>query len=338
MSERRILLSVVCPAYEEEEALPHFHAELMRVLDGLEADYVIEVIYVDDGSLDGTLEVLRSMTGADQRVRYLSLSRNFGHQAALSAGLEHARGDIVITMDADLQHPPQVIPKLIAEWEAGADLVITIRADDPTLKWSKRFASRAFYKVLRWMSGTEMRPSAADFRLMTRKTVAALLSLKETHRFVRGLVQWLGFNCKEVRFEPRHRIAGRSKYTLGKQLTLGLDGILSFSKLPLRLVLGFGLGMVGLGLCGALATVVGLASGSMSNPSLWVLLSAMTLIGGAVLFGLGIVGEYVARIYEQVKQRPAYLLKETGNVAAIAEAADKVERTKMAGRNGRMVA
>jgi dolichol-phosphate mannosyltransferase len=309
----------------------------MRVLDGLETDFAIEVIYVDDGSLDGTLGVLRHIAAADKRVRYLSLSRNFGHQAALSAGLEHARGDIVITMDADLQHPPEVIPQLIAEWKKGADIVITIRADDPTLKWSKRFSSRAFYKVLRWMSGTEMRPSAADFRLMTRKTVSALSSLKETHRFVRGLVQWLGFNCKEVWFEPRHRVAGKSKYTLRKQLTLGLDGIFSFSKLPLRLVLASGLGLLGLGLCATLATIVGLLTGSIGNAALWVLLSAMMSIGGAILVGLGIVGEYVARVYEQVKQRPAYLLKETGNVGMSAER-EILDQARSTERNGRIAA
>jgi dolichol-phosphate mannosyltransferase len=316
MSAQRPQLSVVCPAYEEESALPIFHAELVRVLEGLNAEFDIEILYVDDGSCDGTLAVMRRLAGDDPRVRYLSLARNFGHQAALTAGLEHAAGDLVITMDADLQHPPEVIPRLIEEWKRGADIVITLRADDPTLAWSKRFSSRLFYRLMRWMSGTEVRPSAADFRLMTRPAVAALLRLKESHRFIRGMVQWLGFSCREVHFTPRQRVAGQSKYTWRKQLSLGLDGMFSFSKLPLRfsLYLGLLLAMIGAG-C-SIRLLLGLIAGSFSEASLWVVLTAMNLIGGATLVGLGIVGEYVGRIYEQVKGRPEYLLKETGNVAS----------------------
>jgi dolichol-phosphate mannosyltransferase len=310
------LLSIVCPAYEEEAALPLFHAELMRVLDGLAAEYRVEVLYVDDGSRDGTLGVLRRLAEADPRVRYLSLSRNFGHQAALTAGLEHAEGDIVITMDSDLQHPPEVIPQLLDEWKQGADVVITIRADDPTLAWSKRFGSRLFYRLMHWMSGTEVRPSAADFRLMTRPAVAALLRMKESHRFIRGMVQWLGFACREVHFAPRQRVAGRSKYTLRKQLTLGLDGMFSFSKLPLRLPVYFGLFLAALGIGCSLWLVIGLIAGGLSNLGFWALLAVLNIVGGGILLGLGVVGEYVGRIYEQVKERPAYFLKETGNLSS----------------------
>jgi len=315
MSETRPLLSIVCPAFEEESALPLFHRELMIVADRLAIDYAVEVIYVDDGSRDRTLDVLAGMAAADSRVGYLSLSRNFGHQAALTAGLEHARGDVVISMDSDLQHPPEIIPLLLEQWKKGADIVITIRADDPSLKWSKRFSSRLFYKVLAWMSETEVRPSASDFRLMSRPAVLALLRMKETHRFVRGMVQWLGFHCEEVQFEPRQRVAGRSKYTFRKQLNLGLNGMLAFSKLPLRLVLAAGIGLLGVGTLCSIWLIASLFLESIGNPVFWTLLAAINLIGGTTLIGLGIVGEYVGRIYEQVKDRPIYFLKQAGNVA-----------------------
>jgi polyisoprenyl-phosphate glycosyltransferase len=311
MNETRMLLSVVVPAYAEESALPVFHQELMRALAGLEGEFDVEVIYVDDGSPDGTLAVLREIAAASPRAQYLSLSRNFGHQAALTAGLDHARGGLVVTLDADLQHPPEVIPLLIDEWKKGADVVLTIRADDPSLKWSKRFSSWLFYRTMQWMSGTEVRPSAADFRLMTRTAVDALLSLRESHRFVRGMVNWLGFPCREVRFTPNQRIAGRSKYTFRKQLSLGLDGMFSFSKLPLRLATGLG-GLLAVGgAASALWLGLATAAGWAADPAFWLLLIGMQLIGGATLLALGIVGEYVGRIYEQVKQRPTYLLKES---------------------------
>jgi dolichol-phosphate mannosyltransferase len=169
---------------------------------------------------------------------------------------------------------------------------------------------------MRWMSGTEVRPSAADFRLMTRPAVAALLRLKETHRFIRGMVQWLGFPCREVQFSPKQRIAGKSKYTFRKQLSLGLNGMFSFSKLPLRFSLYLGLGLTVLGAGCSIWLIAGLIAGIMSNPMTWTLLAALNLIGGAMLVALGIVGEYVGRIYEQVKDRPAYFLKETGNVVS----------------------
>ena len=316
MNITRAVLSVVVPAYSEETALPVFHDELMRVLHGLDREYDIEVLYVDDGSPDGTLAVLRQLAAVDPRIRYLSLSRNFGHQAALTAGIEHARGDLVVTLDADLQHPPALIPVLLEQWKEGADIVLTIRADDPSLKWSKRFSSRLFYRAMRWMSGTEVRPSAADFRLMTRPAVDALLRLKESHRFIRGMVQWLGFPCREVSFAPHQRVAGRSKYTFRKQLNLGLDGMFSFSKLPLRLTAALGLLLGSVGLACLLGLAVALLTGRSADPGFWILLAAMNLIGGATLLGLGVVGEYVGRIYEQVKQRPAYLVKEAGNLAA----------------------
>jgi polyisoprenyl-phosphate glycosyltransferase len=312
MSAKRVKLSLVCPAYEEEDALPAFHQEILRVLDSLQAEYEIELLYVDDGSRDGTLLLLRQWALQDERVRYLSLSRNFGHQAAITAGLEHASGDVIVTMDSDLQHPPELVPTLLARWKEGHDVVLTIRGEDQTLGLFKRLSSQWFYRVMRWFSETETRPGAADFRLMTRKAVDALLRLRESHRFLRGMVQWVGFSTAEVPYQPSKRVAGVSKYSLRRMLAFGCDAIFSFSRLPLRLsaFLGVSLLFGGLGM-GMLLLLRVLLGATGASEGTWVLLAALAVVGGAVMGSLGIIGEYVGRIYEQVKGRPIYLLKET---------------------------
>ncbi|MHB1424514.1 MAG: glycosyltransferase family 2 protein [Gemmataceae bacterium] len=302
-------LSIVCPAFEEEEVLPHFHAELCAVLAPLEGEYDIEILYIDDGSRDGTLAYVRRLAAEDARIRYLSLSRNFGQQAALTAGMEHARGDAVITLDSDLQHPPSLIPALLEQWRKGHDVVLTFREDDPRLNYFKRVSSRAFNAVMHWLSDTPVSSAASDYRLLSRKAVDALMRLHEKHRFLRGMVNWLGFRTTTVAFHPSSRGAGATKYTLRRMLALATDAMLSFSKLPLRLALVLGLLLVVLG--GGFAVLVlgrSLFGGYISGSQM--VLIALFLIGGSILCALGIVGEYVGRIYEQVKARPLYLLKE----------------------------
>jgi dolichol-phosphate mannosyltransferase len=321
MTMTRPLLSVVSPVYEEEEALPYFHRVLGEVLDGLAGEYDIEIVYVDDGSRDGTLPLLRRMTREDPRVRYHSLSRNFGHQAALTAGLERARGDVVVTLDSDLQHPPSLIPALLARWREGFDVVATIRADDRSLGWFKRLTSRGFYGLMRWFSDTEIRAAAADFRLMSRRAVQGLLQLKESHRFLRGMVHWLGFPTTEVHFSPAARAAGVSKYTVGRMLRFAADGVLSFSRVPLRLPLYLGVAAGAAGLAYGAWLLTRLATGTgVRETSLALML--LLLIGGAVLCSLGVLGEYVGRIYEQVKGRPLYVVKESHDDAGAGRAAD----------------
>ena len=315
-------LSIVCPAFEEEEVLPHFHRELCAVLARLDGAFAVEILYVDDGSGDHTLDVLRALAALDPRVRYLSFSRNFGHQAALTAGLEHARGDVVITMDSDLQHPPQLIPELLRHWRAGCDVVLTVRAEDPQLGVVKRLTSRLFYRAMRRLSDTEIRFAAADFRLLSRKAVAALLRLGETHRFLRGMVQWLGYPTAEVPYRPAPRRAGVTKYTLRRMVNFGLDAVLSFSRVPLRLILFTGLAAVAAGLVLGVVFAVLAAAGGLGMGAGWAaVLVALHLLGGCILVGLGVVGEYVGRIYEQVKGRPIYLLKESSDEAEAAAAA-----------------
>jgi dolichol-phosphate mannosyltransferase len=304
-------LSIVCPAYEEEEVLPRFHAELSTVLAGLEREYEIEILYVDDGSRDGTLTYLRSLAAADPRVRYLSLSRNFGHQAALTAGLEHATGEVIISLDSDLQHPPELIPKLLEKWKEGNDVVLTLREDDPRLSRFKRLTSRSFYHMMRYLSDTEVRMAASDFRLMTRKAVNALLQLPETHRFLRGMVNWLGFPTAAIPYMPASRAGGVSKYTLRRMANFAADAMLSFSKTPLRLSLLAGMLFLVLGM---FFTVVAAAELLFTPADLLnsaTVLSAVFIVGGCTLCALGVVGEYVGRIYDQVKGRPIYVLKES---------------------------
>lgn len=317
MARDRRKLSIVCPAFNEEEVLPHFHRELCAVLAALATDYEIEVIYVDDGSCDGTLAVLRELAAHDARVRYLSFSRNFGHQAALTAGLEIARGDAVVTMDSDLQHPPELLPALLEKWRAGFEVVLTIREEDRRLGLVKRFTSKCFYRVMRLLSDTDIRMAAADYRLMSRRAVEALLQLRETHRFLRGMVQWLGFRAAEVPFQPAERRAGASKYSLRRMLNLAGDGLLSFSRLPLRVATFLGLLSLSFGLLAALYLAGSWLLGREQAGAGWgVVLASLYVLGGCILCGLGLVGEYVGRIYEQVKGRPLYVLKERSPEAA----------------------
>jgi dolichol-phosphate mannosyltransferase len=312
MNPSRPLISVVCPAYQEEEVLPLFHAELGAVLASLKEQYRFEIIFVDDGSSDGTLACLRHLGQADPRVRYLSLSRNFGHQAALTAGLEHARGDAVISMDSDLQHPPRVLPALLDRWRAGHDVVITIRQEDTHLHWFKRHSSRLFYRAMKWVGATEVRPAAADFRLLSKAALSAFLRLRERHRFVRAMVQWLGFTAAEVCFKPGPRRAGCTKYTLSRMIRLAGDGLFSFSNFPLRLPLYAGLIAWTLGffqLAGCLSYLA--LGGEGLNFTLQYLIFLGHLLGGGVLVGLGTIGEYLGRVFDEVKRRPLYLVKES---------------------------
>ncbi len=319
------LLSVVSPAFNEEAGLPHFHAALAAILDQLSGQCRAEIVYVDDGSRDGTLAVLRRLAIEDGRVRYLSLSRNFGNQAALTAGLEHAAGDAVVTMDSDLQHPPTVIPTLVAKWREGHDVVLTVRADgsDRTQNWFKRNASTMFHDLLRRWSNLDVRPGASDFRLLSRRAVDNLLRLGESHRYVRGLVQWLGFPAAAVPFETAPRFAGVSRYTLGRLMRLAFDGLLSFSRMPLRLTIGVGLAAVGISF--AVSSGLGLVYGI--DPVTAGVLLAIHVVGGSVLAAVGVLGAYVVRIYEESKRRPLYVLKESWPAALAISARPSAQKS-----------
>jgi dolichol-phosphate mannosyltransferase len=308
----RPLISIVCPAYCEEEVLPRFHEALSQGIEPLAAEYDLEILYVDDGSSDGTLAVMRKLATSDSRVRYYSLSRNFGQQAALTAGLEQARGDVVVSLDTDLQHPPRIILQLIEEWHKGSEVVHTIRAEDLRLSWFKRTSSRVFYKVLGWCSDLDVRAGASDFRLLSRRAVDAVLRMRESHRYMRGIVQWLGFRSSQVHFEPDARGAGTSKYTLRRLVALALDGLLSFSPAPYRFAVGAGLALTAISGLFSIAAVLGFVGWGEPAGRVGVIgLAAIHAIAAAMLFAANIFGEYLFRIYEQAKDRPVYLIGES---------------------------
>jgi glycosyltransferase involved in cell wall biosynthesis len=323
------LLSVVAPAFNEAACLPAFHSELMRILDTLCEDFDVEVLFVDDGSRDETPLLLEEWASADSRVHYLCLSRNFGHQAALSAGLEQARGDIVISLDADLQHPPALIRELLRQWQAGHDIVLTLRQDGQETHWFKAWTSALFYRVMRSMSGMEIRPGAADFRLMSRHALDAFLRMPERNRFVRGMIHWLGFRVAEVHFTAPPRFAGKSKYTLIRMVRLARDGLLSFSRVPLHASLLLAGVMIGLSwLTSSLASIY-----CLEGSYRWLVSFVLTM-GHATLGGLWLAlvafSEYLARIHEQVLQRPLYVVARKSSSLAperqVAEAVAEVWR------------
>ena len=304
-------VSIVSPALNEEEVLPLFHAELCRVLSTLEQDYEFEIIYVDDGSTDGTLRLMRLWANADPRVRYVSLSRNFGHQAAYTAGLERAHGDAVVMMDCDLQHPPALLPSLLARWQEGHDLVVTLRSGRHAGA-IRNFASSCFTGLLHRLSRQPMRPHMLDYCLLSRRASDNLLRLRESHRYLRGLVQWLGYSTAEVVFDPPPRAAGTTRFSFPRLLAFSLDALSSSSRIPLRLAFLLGIGFL---ICGAGVLTRGLLGalipGWEMDGWLTAILASIHLVGGSVLCALGIVGEYVGRTFEQVKGRPLYLVKET---------------------------
>ncbi len=302
-------LSIVVPVYNEESGLERFHAELTRVLQSLGQPY--EVVYVDDGSTDASLAVLSRLRDADPAVGGVALTRNFGHQVALTAGLELASGRAVVTLDADLQHPPEVIERLVSEWKRGALVVTAVRSETAGSGPLKTLTSRLFYGVINRLSSTPVRPDAADFRLLDRRAVEALRSMRERHRFLRGMVGWLGFPEATVSFKAGRRAAGRSQYTWRKMFRMAGDGIVSFSTAPLRAALW--LGLAALGVCGLYAAYVVYmwAFQSVFVIRGWASTVLLNMfLGGCQLILLGVAGEYIGRIYEEVKGRPLYLVRE----------------------------
>lgn len=310
MTEHRPLVSIVCPAYHEQEVLPHFHVELSRVLAPLEAQYQFEILYIDDGSRDQTLQAMQSVAFDDPRVRVLSLARNFGKEAALQAGLEHADGDLIITMDTDLQHPPELIPQLLEKAKEPVDLVITVRQEYQKPGWFNQLGTQAFYRVLHALSEIEIRQETSDYLLMKRKVADVLMRMQEKHRFMKGLIHWMGFKYLEVPFHPKERTLGLTKFSFLRLMALGKDCLFSFSKKPLTLATTFGSITLCVGLAWALAALVQLIFqvGETKWTANYMIVSSHVL-AGAILLAIGILGEYLGRIWEQVRSRPNYLLK-----------------------------
>jgi len=309
MERTLCLLSVVAPMYEEEALVEVFHR---RVCDALE-DVPFELVLVDDGSQDRTPELLEQLAERDERVRVVSLSRNFGHQTAITAGLDHARGDAVVMIDADLQDPPELIPEMLEHWRRGTDVVYAVRKRREGETRFKLATARWFYKLFSALGDVELEPDSGDFRLLDRAPLDALRSMRERNRFLRGMTVWIGYSQTAVPYERDPRYAGETKYTLRKMVTFSLDAISSFSHRPLQLatLVGF--------FCAALAFVlipiiVALRIVGSYLPGFGSITIAVLLLGGIQLMAIGLIGEYVGRIYDEVKGRPLYLVRERLNV------------------------
>jgi glycosyltransferase involved in cell wall biosynthesis len=302
------LLSVVAPLYNEEELVERF----VRRACAAVADYTFELVLVDDGSSDATPELLDRMAAEDPRVRVIHLSRNFGHQAALTAGLEHAVGDVVAMIDADLQDPPELIPTMVARWEAGADVVYAVRKQREGETAFKLATASFFYRLFDKLAQVDLEPNSGDFRLLDRRALDALLTMTERSRFLRGMTVWVGFTQTAVPYERDARHAGETKYTLRKMLRFSLDAIASFSHVPLQLATYVGLMSAGLAFV-AIPVVIGLHFAGSYLPGFGSLTIAILLLGGIQLIALGVIGEYVGRIYDEVKHRPLYIVREERN-------------------------
>jgi glycosyltransferase involved in cell wall biosynthesis len=309
VSVDRVLVSLVLPVYNEAEVLEQTHARLRAVIDPLPERFLI--YYVDDGSQDETPHILRRLAQEDPRIRILTLSRNFGHQAALTAGLDHAEGEIVISLDADGQHPPELIPEMIALIRQGYDIVQTQRVDVEQPLSFKRWSSALFYRLINVLSGTPILPGAADFRALSRQAVEALKSMPEYHRFLRGMVAWIGYRTIILPYRPQERLAGRSKYSLRKMLRLAMDAIFSFSLAPLYLGLSLGIVLLFLALLEMIYVLSFWISGNTSRlaPGWSSLMFVILIVGGMLMVLLSFIGLYVGYIFQEVKRRPVYLLR-----------------------------
>jgi glycosyltransferase involved in cell wall biosynthesis len=302
-------VDIILPVYNEEEGLVAFHRTLSGVLDGLAGAYQFNIIYVLDRSRDDSFSVLRTLALQHSNVTVLHLSRRFGHQMSLVAGIDRSRGDAAIMMDCDLQHPPEIIPALLAAFEEGYDIVQTIRQYDSRATFWKRWTSQLFYRLQNALSPVEIAEGAADFRLISRK-VAQLFqtSIREQNQFLRGLFQWAGFRTAKVSFVSAPRHTGRTKYRPGRLLTFSIIGITSFSKLPLRfaIVAGFVISLLSV-LYGIWMIGIYLWAGHLP-PGYTSLIVVVLFVGGLQLTVLGIIGEYLGSVFDEVKNRPLYVI------------------------------
>ncbi|MEI8097646.1 MAG: glycosyltransferase family 2 protein [Sediminibacterium sp.] len=304
-------ISIVVPVCNEQGNIPVLVNALQEVLASV--TYPYKIIFIDDGSSDDTLAILKQRANIDSSIFYISLSRNFGHQNALKAGLDIADGDAVIMMDGDMQHPPELIPVMLEMWEKGNDIVYTIRKDHKDLPMMKRKTSTMFYNLINNLSDIELEQGTADFRLMDKKVVAIFKDFKETDLFLRGLVKWMGFQQAGIEYEPAQRTQGKSKYTLKKMIRFALQGITSFSTKPLYIAtyLGFSFSLVSL----LYIPYIGYSYYFGHVISGWTsMIATIAFFGGLQLMILGIIGMYLGKLFLQSKQRPHYIVKESNIV------------------------
>ncbi len=300
-------VTLLIPCYNEEESIPYMRDALVKLMND-NTRYQWEVLFINDGSRDRTLSLLEHLHQQDKRFCYVSLSRNFGKEAAMLAGFDHARGDAVIIMDADLQHPPQVIPQMLAAWEEGYDDVYGKRLSRGRESWLRRKLSMSYYRLLQRMAHVDILPNVGDFRLLDRRCIEVLKQLRETERYTKGLYCWIGFNKKEVPFETQDRVAGRSTWSYRQLIGLAIDGIMSFTTAPLRIsaILGIVVSIAAfIYMCAVLVKTLFWGEPVAGYPTIVVL---VLFLGGVQLISLGIVGEYLGKTFMEVKNRPVYVV------------------------------
>jgi polyisoprenyl-phosphate glycosyltransferase len=321
------LLSVVAPVFNEEQTVAELHRRLHDTLAGLD----FELVLVDDGSRDDTPRILARLAAEDPRLRVVALSRNFGHQAALTAGLDHARGDVVVMMDGDLQDPPEVIPEMLERWRQGSDVVYAVRRTRAGERRLKLLAAKWFYRLFSKLAQVDLEQNAGDFRLLDRRALDVVNSLRERNRFLRGMTVWVGFTQTAVHYDRDPRFAGEPKYTLGRLIRLALDGISSFSYRPLQMatVLGFLFSAVAFL---AIPVAIGFKLAGQFVPGITTVLLVVLMLGGIQLITVGIIGAYLGRVYEEVKRRPVYVVRERLNMGASQDADEALQGERTADR------
>ena len=308
-STNRPTVDIIVPVYNEQQAVLGFHNQLDEVIADL--PFSFSIIYVDDGSDDETLYQLRGIAAQDQRTTIIELSRNYGHQAAITAGLDISNADYVITMDGDGEHPPTLIPEMLNLGQNGYDMVLTQRLEQDSLPLFKRMTSQFFYKLINRIGNTHIQPGGADFRLLNRNVVNALKEMPEYHRFIRGMVAWLGFRKVILPFKPTQRLGGSSKYSLKKMLRLSMDAVFSFSLVPLYISISVGALFLVLALAEAIYVLSFWITGNTSSlaPGWSSLMFVLLVVGGALMLSLGFIGIYIGYIFQEVKGRPTYIIR-----------------------------
>lgn len=320
-------VGIVIPLYNEEDALLAFHQQLCEAITPLQ--YIFSIYYVSDGSTDRTNELLEQLCTRDEHINVIELSRNFGHQAALTAGMDAAVEDYVITMDGDGQHPPALIPEMLSLAEAGYDLVLTQREDELTGSAFKRQTAALFYRLINLIGDTQILPGGADFRLMSRSVVDGLKQMREYSRFLRGMVAWMGFRQVILPYQPPQRLGGKSKYTLKKMLRLAASAIFSFSLVPLYIGLSLGLLMLVLAVVEMVYVLSFWFTGNQHSlaPGWSSLMFVLLVVGGMLMILLGFIGIYIGLIFQEVKRRPIYLVRQRLSKTQISRPAPPVDPT-----------
>ncbi len=307
------IVTLIVPVYCEEEVIEECYKRIKSVMDSL-TNYGYELIFINDGSTDNTLNILKNIVAQDKRVKIINFSRNFGHQIAITAGLDKAESDAAIIIDADLQDPPELIPEMIKKWEEGYKIVYARRVTRKGERKFKLWSASIFYWVLKKLTDIKIPLNTGDFRLIDKRVVRELRKIKEKNRFVRGLSSWVGFQQVGIEYEREKRFAGKTKYPLKKMISFALDGILSFSQKPLKIALNIGFISILLGIVMIIYVFIGkIFFPAITMPGWASILIAVVFFGGVQLFTIGIIGEYIGRIYDETKNRPLYIIEDEVN-------------------------